>query len=88
MYALMKVSQININNTRVWLSIQQLYSFRGRDRSLTAEGSFLCYFNFSAPIFMMEGELILDENKLPKIFSTEDEISLHAMKYIKKRLTP
>ncbi len=82
----MELSNFNINNTKVWLSVQPLQCFKKGTLKLTEENGFLCYFNFSAPIFKMEGELILDEKKSPKIFLNKEEIELYAMNYVKRRM--
>lgn len=58
------------------------------------DSGFLCYFKFSNPfdffegewVNFTEGELIMDEDKKPKVFLTIEEIELFATIYIKKRI--
>ncbi|MBA3286053.1 MAG: hypothetical protein H0U27_13480 [Nitrosopumilus sp.] len=82
----MKTTSFKINNTKIWITIQPLYCFQKDTRKLKDDKGFLCYFNLSVPIYMMEGELIRDEHKVPKLFLNEAEVELYAMKYVKQRM--
>lgn len=82
----MKHSSFIINNQQIWLTIQPLYSFR-KGIKLILDNEFICYFSYSAPVYMMEGELLRDDNKKPKIFLSEQEIPLFALKYIKQKMS-
>ncbi len=90
-----KVSNLKINNTQVWIIIQPLYTFHRQTLEASEDKGFLCYFKLSDPFYFQDGEifnfteaeLIYDKTNKPKIFLTEEEIELYALNYIKRKIT-
>ncbi len=75
-----------IGGYNVWLTYLPIY-WHHKDRNIIEESDdFLCYFNFNEPGLIF-GELILDENDKPKIFSSTDKISEFAAGYVKKKFS-
>lgn len=74
---------IKINETGIWLIHEKLVFYE--KRKLKESDTFLCYFSFSLPINIPYGELILDENRVPKLFTDKAEAELFAIDYLKNR---
>ncbi len=79
----MKTKSIKIGMTRLWLVFETLVIYK--ENKLEESNAFLCYFNFSLPLQIPYGELILDENNIPKLFRDEGEAVIYASSYLKKR---
>jgi hypothetical protein len=70
----------------IWLYIQQLRVYKSNDiKGLIEEPRCICYFKFAEPSFTILGELILDENNIPKIFRSAEEAEQFAREYIEKK---
>lgn len=83
----MKITVININNIKIWLSIQQFLHYKnGKIADLVCDNEYVCYFKFSEPSDIILGELILDENKKIKLFKSIEEAEIFGMEYIQKRI--
>lgn len=79
----MKTQGIRIGKTSLWLVYETLVFYK--KGKLEESNSFLCYFNFLLPLQIPYGELLLDENDIPKIFKDENEAVVYASTYLKKR---
>ena len=83
----MKITALNINKTKVWLSIQQFLHYKnGKIAELICDNEYVCYFKFSEPSDIIFGELILDENRKIKLFKSIEEAEIFGMEYIQKRI--
>lgn len=76
--------QLKINDKNVWLIFENLVFYK--QKKLIESNNFLCYFCFSLPINLPYGELILDDNHIPKIFMYKTEAEEYALNYLKSKL--
>jgi hypothetical protein len=77
------IRTIKINNTDVWLYIQRLTVYEKINglMQLNEKEEYLCYIKLSPPTEIIFGELIRDEQKKPKLFSTPEEAEIYAIKF-------
>lgn len=80
----METLSLKINDSPVWLVFEHLVFYKGK--KLKESNAFLCYFNFALPISIPYGELVLDENDLPKLFIDKSEGLLYITDYLRKRI--
>ena len=77
---------LTFGSIKIWLYIQQLYTYKGNDIiNLTAEHKYICFFKFTEPTFAIYGEQIVDENNFPKIFHSPEEAEQFAAAYLEER---
>ena len=80
----MKVEKLKINETFVWLTLDQLKMYSEDLAVISTINKFLCYFSLSEPT-IFHGELLIDENKKPIIFDSEHSAIEYAKTEILKR---
>ena len=80
------IKKVQINNIPVWFYISELMQHvQGNREELAPCNEFICYFRFSEPTTLINGELIRDELKRPKIFQSQEEALVFGMGYVKQQ---
>lgn len=82
------VRSIQVNNIHVRLFIQKLngYVSHSHTLELIALDEYICYFKLFPATGTMLGELIRDENKLPKVFGNQEEAEKYALTFLSSKL--
>ena len=77
---------LTFGSITMWLYIQQLRGYKSNNIiNLFDEPRHICYFKFTEPSFAVFGELIMDDNNIPKIFKSPEEAEQFARVYIEKK---
>lgn len=74
---------LKINGNNVWLVLEPLCFF-GVKR-LVESGKFICYFNYSLPITLPYGEIVLGENGSPVVFTNKQDAELYVIDYLNRK---
>jgi len=81
----MKKLQLKINETIVWVVIDQLRVYSSDKMILNTRDRFLCYFNYSEPS-LIYGELFLNSKGTPILFDSEQSAIDYASSELAKRI--
>lgn len=69
----MTKKEIQINNTLIWLAIDNYIPLLSDSDSSVEESRFLCYYKLTEPNDIIHGELFRDSEGKPIIFTDIDE---------------
>lgn len=75
---------LKINGNNVWLVLEPLCFFE--NKRLNESNKFICYYNYFVPITIPYGEIVMNENGSPAVFTNKQEAELYVINYLKNKV--
>lgn len=82
----MIIENITINNTSVWITIDQPRVNSADRMRIESCEEYLCYFKLSEPTPTIIGEIFKDDYSIPKLFDSVENALKYAKSELEKRL--
>ena len=81
----MEIRTLEINGEPLWLVIDQFRVYVEANNSFVTTEKFICYFKLSEPNTLFFGELVKDENELPRLFNTPNDAEVFVMNLLQNQ---